>query len=200
MKDLKRAARSLNTTLNIFLCILLCWGIFVVGYHIAALQKLLTDPAALSGKMGLTIDWLTLNADHGFGISLDAAVKMKLVQLLTAAAFTAIGCSGIRVLKRILLPIEVGQPFRTGISEDLTRLSKHAFWLGFADNLSGLAVIILIENYYELPAMLMHDPISTVGIDWDIKVAWFIAAGVLSCLAMVFRHGEQLQQLSDETL
>ena len=200
MKDLKRSARSLNTTLNIFFFMLLAYGIFTVGYHAAAVHKLLTDPDALSGKMGLTVGWMTLNAYHGFGIELDAAVKMRLIQLLTAAAFTVIGCCAIRVLKRILLPIEVGQPFRRGISEDITLLSKYSFYLGIADNLSMLAVLIIIENYYELPSLLMHDPISTVTIDWDMKPAWFIVAGVLSCLSLVFQRGEELQTLADETL
>lgn len=200
MKKLKNSARSLNTTLNILFFILLAYGTFTVGYHTLALRKLLTDPDALSGKMGLTVGWLTLNANHGFGITLDTAVKMKLIQLVSAGAYTVIGCCAIRILKHILLPIEVGQPFRSGISEDIIRLSKHAVYLGMTDNLYMLAAVILIENYYELPTLLMHDPITTVAIDWDLKPVWFIVAGVLSCLAMVFRHGEQLQQLADETL
>ena len=80
MKDLKRSARTLNTLLNIFFWILVVRGLFAAGYHILALYKLLTDPTALSGKMGLTIDWLTLDAANGFGITLDGAIPMKLIQ------------------------------------------------------------------------------------------------------------------------
>jgi hypothetical protein len=200
MKDLKSSARNLNTGLNLVFWLLLGIGIFTVGFHVRALYRLFTDPEALSGKMELTVDWLTLKAYHGFGIDLDGAVRMKLIQLLSAAAFTYIGCRAIRVLKRILLPIEVGQPFRSGISSDIQSLSGYALWMGFVENLSMLATVILMETHYDLPALLLHDPISRVSIDWDTKPAWFIVSAVLTILAMVFRRGEELQTLSDETL
>ena len=200
MMDLKRSARTLNWLLNAAFLFLVLRGVFAAGYHCVALYKLFTAPAALSGKMGLTIDWLTLDAERGFGISLDAAIKMKLIQLISAAAITVIACLAIRVLKRILLPIEVGQPFRTGISVHIVSLSKSAFWLGLAENLSMLASVIVIENHYDLPALLTGSTVTGVSIHPRFLPVWFIVAAVLTILAMVFRQGEQLQQLADETL
>lgn len=200
MMDLKRSARTLNWLLNAAFLFLVLRGVFAAGYHCVALYKLFTAPAALSGKMGLTIDWLTLDAERGFGISLDAAIKMKLIQLISAAAITVIACLAIRVLKRILLPIEVGQPFRTGISVHIVSLSKSAFWLGLAENLSMLASVIVIENHYDLPALLTGSTVTGVSIHPRFLPVWFIVAAVLTILAMVFCQGESLQQLADETL
>ena len=200
MKNLKQSARHLNTILNIIFWFVLLRGIYAAGYHSIVLYRLFTGPSALSEKMGLTIDWLTLNATGGFGISLDAAIKMKLIQLISAAVITVIACLAIRVLKRILLPIEVGQPFRTGISAHIVSLSKSAFWLGLAENLSMLASVIVIENHYDLPALLTGSTVTGVSIHPRFRPVWFIVAAVLSILAMVFRQGEQLQQLADETL
>ena len=200
MKNLKRSARTLNTILNICFWLLLIRGIYVAGFHCLAVYKLFTDPAALSGKMGLTIDWLTLDAAKGFGISLDAAVKMKLIQLLSAAVITVIACLALRVLKRILLPIEVGQPFRRDISRDLGKLGSYSLYLGIAENLSMLASVIVIENHYDLPALLTGSTVTGVSIHPQFRPVWFIVTAVLSILAMVFRQGEQLQQLADETL
>ena len=200
MKNLKQSARHLNTILNIIFWFVLLRGIYAAGYHSIVLYRLFTDPSALSEKMGLTIDWLTLDAARGFGISLDTAVKMKLIQLISAAAITVIACLALRVLKRILLPIEVGQPFRTGISAHIVSLSKSAFWLGLAENLSMLASVIVIENHYDLPALLTGSTVTGVSIHPQFRPVWFIVAAVLTILAMVFRQGEQLQQLADETL
>lgn len=61
MKDLKRSARTLNWLLNAVFLFLVLRGVFAAGFHCVVLYKLFTDPAALSGKMGLTIDWLTLD-------------------------------------------------------------------------------------------------------------------------------------------
>ena len=200
MKDLKRSARTLNTLLNLFFWILVARGLFAAGYHVLALYKLLTDPTALSGKMGLTIDWLTLDAANGFGITLDGAVPMKLIQLISAVVITVIACRCVRTLKHILLPIEVGQPFRTGISVHIVSLSKSAFWLGLSENLSMLASVIVIENHYDLPALLTGSTVTGVSIHPRFLPVWFIVAAVLTILAMVFCQGESLQQLADETL
>jgi hypothetical protein len=200
MKDLKRSARTLNTLLNIFFWILVVRGLFAAGYHILALYKLLTDPTALSGKMGLTIDWLTLDAANGFGITLDGAIPMKLIQLVSAVVITVIACRCVRTLKRILLPIEVGQPFRSGISGEIRKLSRHCFYLGWMENLSMLFSVIVIENHYALQELLVTGPITGVAIRPQFQPVWFIVTAVLVILAMVFRRGEELQTLSDETL
>ena len=200
MKDLKRSARTLNTLLNLFFCFLVARGLFAAGYHVLALHKLLTDPTALSGKMGLTIDWLTLDAANGFGITLDGAIPMKLIQLVSAVVITVIACRCVRTLKRILLPIEVGQPFRSGISGEIRKLSRHCFCLGWTENLSMLFSVIVIENHYALQELLVAGPITGVAIRPQFQPVWFIVTAVLVILAMVFRRGEELQTLSDETL
>lgn len=200
MKDLKHSARTLNTLLNIFFWILVARGLFAAGYHILALYKILTDPTALSGKMGLTIDWLTLDAANGFGITLDGAIPMKLIQLVSAVVITVIACRCVRTLKRILLPIEVGQPFRSGISGEIRKLSRHCFYLGWTENLSMLVSVIVIENHYALQELLVTGPITSVAIRPQFHPVWFIVTAVLVILAMVFRRGEELQTLSDETL
>ena len=200
MKDLKHSARTLNTLLNIFFWILVARGLFTAGYHILPLYKLLTDPTALSGKMGLTIDWLTLDAANGFGLTLDGAVPMKLIQLTSAVVITVIACRCVRTLKHILLPIEVGQPFRSGISGEIRKLSRHCFYLGWTENLSMLVSVIVIENHYALQELLVTGPITSVAIRPQFHPVWFIVTAVLVILAMVFRRGEELQTLSDETL
>ena len=200
MKDLKRSARTLNTLLNIFFWILVARGLFAAGYHVLALYKLLSDPTALSGKMGLTIDWLNLDAANGFGITLDGAIPMKLIQLISAVVITVIACRCVRTLKRILLPIEVGQPFRSGISGEIRKLSRHCFYLGWTENLSMLFSVIVIENHNALQELLVTGPITGVAIRPQFQPVWFIVTAVLSMLALVFRRGEELQTLSDETL
>ena len=200
MKDLKSSARSLNSIFNILFWVLIARGVFTAGFHMAALYKLLTDPAALTGKMGLTIDYLILNAENGFGISLDAAIKMKLIQLISAVVLTVIACRGIHILKQVLLPMELNQPFRSGISGSIEKLSQCAFHMGLAENLSYLAATVLIENHYALDTLLVSGPITGVSYDLKFRPAWFVTAMVLGILATVFRRGEELQTLADETL
>ena len=201
MKNLKRSARTLNTILNIVFWLLIARGIYAAGIHALTLHKLFTNPTTLSGHMDrLTVDWLTIEAANGFGVDFDGAVAMKLVQLIFAAAITVIACLGIQALKRVLLPIELGQPFRSGISADVLALGRCAFRLGMVENLYMLAVVILMERHSILRSALLSQTITSVSADPAFRPAWFIVTAVLTILAMVFRRGEELQQLSDETL
>lgn len=201
MKDLKRSARNLNTLLNIVFWLLVARGLYAAVFHGITLYRIFTDSAAiLSGKMGLTIDYLTLEAAGGFGIDLDAAVSMKLVQLLSAVVITVIGCLAVRCLKRILLPIEVGEPFRRGIGGNVQKLAQLCLALGLAENLVMLFCEILIQNHYGLQELLVNETVTKVTIAPQFRPAWFFVAAVLTILSMVFRQGEELQTLADETL
>lgn len=198
MKNLNRSARSLNTILGILFWIVAARGVFTAGYHCVVLFKLFSDPVPLT--MGLTVDFLTLEAASGFPISFDAAISMKLLQLVSAVVITVIACLGLHCLKGILLPIELGQPFRKGISGKIRKLGVLCFWMGLAENLTMLLAVLLIENNYCLTEVLINETVTGVSLNPKLRPAWFLVTAVLSILTLVFRHGEQLQQLSDETL
>ena len=200
MKNLKQSARVLNTILNVCFWLLLLRGIYAAGFHCLALYKIFTDPAALTGSAGLTVDWLVIEISESFRMDLDAAIPLKLVQLISAIAITVIACMGIRALKGVLLPIELGQPFRRGISADIRKLIRCAVWLGIAENLCMLATVTVMERYAIAEQVLLSGTVTGVTAKPAFRPAWFIAAAVLEILAMVFRQGEQLQQLADETL
>ena len=200
MKNLKQSARILNTILNVCFWLLLLRGIYAAGFHCLALYKIFTDPAALTGSAGLTVDWLVIEISESFRMDLDAAIPLKLVQLISAIAITVIACMGIRALKGVLLPIELGQPFRRGISTEIGKLIRCAVWLGIAENLCMLATVTVMERYAIAEQVLLSGTVTGVTAKPAFRPAWFIAAAVLEILAMVFRQGEQLQQLADETL
>ena len=200
MKNLKQSARVLNTILNVCFWLLLLRGIYAAGFHCLALYKIFTDPAALTGSAGLTVDWLVIEISESFRMDLDAAIPLKLVQLISAIAITVIACMGIRALKGVLLPIELGQPFRRGISTEIGKLIRCAVRLGIAENLCMLATVTVMERYAIAEQVLLSGTVTGVTAKPAFRPAWFIAAAVLEILAMVFRQGEQLQQLADETL
>ena len=200
MKNLKQSARVLNTILNVCFWLLLLRGIYAAGFHCLALYKIFTDPAALTGSAGLTVDWLVIEISESFRMDLDAAIPLKLVQLISAIAITVIACMGIRALKGVLLPIELGQPLRRGISTEIGKLIRCAVWLGIAENLCMLATVTVMERYAIAEQVLLSGTVTGVTAKPAFRPAWFIAAAVLEILAMVFRQGEQLQQLADETL
>ena len=53
---------------------------------------------------------------------------------------------------------------------------------------------------FDLPALLVSEKIAHVGGLFEVDLSFLIYWAILMLLSYVFRYGEQLQQLSDETL
>ena len=53
---------------------------------------------------------------------------------------------------------------------------------------------------YDLPGLLISHKITHVGGMFQVDLTFLIYWAILLLLSYVFRYGEELQQLSDETL
>ena len=53
---------------------------------------------------------------------------------------------------------------------------------------------------FDLPSLLLSEKISHIGGTFQVDLTFVIYWAILMLLSYAFRHGEELQQLSDETL
>ena len=53
---------------------------------------------------------------------------------------------------------------------------------------------------YQLNALLLSDKITKVTFNYSFDFSFLLIAAVLYLLSLVFSYGQELQQLSDETL
>ena len=53
---------------------------------------------------------------------------------------------------------------------------------------------------FDLPALLISEKIVHIGSMFSVDLTFLIYWAILLLLSYVFRYGEELQQLSDETL
>ena len=63
-----------------------------------------------------------------------------------------------------------------------------------------LAEQIIAVFVYDLPGLLISDKITHISGMFNVDLTFVIYWAILLLLSYVFRYGEQLQQLSDETL
>ena len=86
------------------------------------------------------------------------------------------------------------------VDDNLKKLAKLSVVLGILVNIIILAEQIMTVFVYDLPGLLLSEKIIHVGGMFQVDLTFLIYWAILMLLSYVFRYGEGLQQLSDETL
>ena len=137
----------------------------------------------------------------------DSYAPDKWLVLLQAAITLAVSCRlfydgrrGVGYIREILQPMTEEKPFDAIVGTNLKKLAKLSIQLGILYNIITLSEQILTVFVYDLPALLISEKISHVGGMFHVDLTFVVYWAILMLLSYVFRYGEQLQQLSDETL
>ena len=128
--------------------------------------------------------------------------------ILAQAAFTLLvscrlfydGRRGLGYVREILKPMIDEKPFDSIVSTNLKKLAKLSIVIGILVNIIILSEQIMTVFVYDLPGLLISEKITHVTGMFKIDLSFLIYWAIWMLLSYVFRHGEQLQQLSDETL
>ncbi len=128
--------------------------------------------------------------------------------VLAQAAFTLlVSCRlfydsrrGIGYIREILKPMIENKPFDSIVSTNLQKLAKLSIVIGILVNIIILADQIMTVFVFNLPGLLVSEKITHVAGMFKVDLTFIVYWAILMLLSYVFRHGEQLQQLSDETL
>lgn len=149
------------------------------------------------------------NIDIGF-LELTVAKQFapdKWLVLLHAAIVMAVGSRlcydsrrGIGYIREILKPMIEEKPFDSIVSTNLKKLARLSINLGILANIIILTDQIMTVFFFDLPALLVGEKITYVSGVFDVELSFLICWAILMLLSYVFQYGEQLQQLSDETL
>ena len=110
------------------------------------------------------------------------------------------GRRGVGYIREILQPMIEGKPFASIVSTNLKKLARLSINLGILANIIILTEQIMTVFVYDLPALLVSEKITHVGGMFNVELSFLIYWAILMLLSYVFRYGESLQQLSDETL
>lgn len=106
----------------------------------------------------------------------------------------------VKAIRNILAPMKNGEPFHNTVSTNLKKLANYTCSLGIGLNLQQMITNILLVKAYDLPLLLLSEKVSHVEFMFVFDFSFMVVYGILLLLSYIFRYGEELQQLSDETL
>ena len=203
MNNLSNTAKKLDKVLEIAHIVFGALAIAcIVGVAlIAAAYILRLDPNMIgTGYENFDVGFLELTVAESYAPD-------KWMILLQAAITLAVSCRlmydarrGVGYIREILNPMKEEKPFDTIVSTNLKKLAKLSINLGILGNIIILSEQIMTVFVYDLPGLLVSEKITHVGGMFQVDLTFLIYWAILLLLSYIFRYGEELQQLSDETL
>ena len=117
------------------------------------------------------------------------------------ALMIAVGAEfGVRQIREILAPMKEGQPFHSSISSRFKKLAVLCLILGIAVNAVANISLALTIHTFDVVKLFVSETISHVTVNFELDLTFLAISAVLLLLSYIFRYGEELQILSDETL
>lgn len=179
----------------------IAWVASLVCVGIAALGVFIQHPDMVgTGYNSLELGFAELEFAEAFAP--DARMELIRIGVVLAlcAVFMLVAWKGCKEIRNILAPMIQGEPFQGIVGNGLKKLVGYSIALGIIGNITILAEQIFTVWIYDLPTLLLSEKITHVTINYETDLTFLVVAAVLMLTSYVFRYGEQLQQLSDETL
>lgn len=195
-KKLDTFFKVLQTCLNIAaVAVLVGLGIIGAGFlfHL--------DPGMIgTGYQNIDVGILSLEIAESYAPDKNLVLILLAVEMAIAFVSILIARCCNSCIRDILKPMISGEPFHSSVSESLKKLARYGLVLCVVLNLANIAVTAMYSFGFDLPGLLINDKVSSITIHSTFDLTFLLVAAALYLLSYIFRYGEQLQQLSDETL
>lgn len=202
MNKLTRSAKLISTILSVCFWFILLGGLFYGLGTAWSSFNMWRNPNAGADIIrinGITLDYIHFYSEAGLVIEQAQLLKMNLLALPVYFLEVPLFCYGIQLLRRILKLIIQQRPF-SGTSQILKRMGWVSLVVCVIENLTDWGLHRHMELNYRLSELFLGSSITKVNFQHQWDTTFLIVAVVVFILSAVFCYGEELQQLSDETI
>ena len=203
MNNLSNTAKKLDKIFEIAHIVLgaMAIGFMVCVVLIAAAYILKLDPSMIgTAYENFNIGFLELTVAQGYAPDKWLVLLQAAISLLVGCRLMYEGRRGVGYIREILNPMKEEKPFDTIVSTNLKKLARLSITIGILYNIIILSEQLMTVFVYGLPSLLLSEKIVHVDGMFQVDLAFVVYWAILLLLSYVFRYGEELQQLSDETL
>lgn len=201
MNKLSKGTKLLSLGLAVLFWFLLVRGLLDGFFSVRSCISLMKEPAldATISVNGITQNALSIYSETGIEITRQGLLFENLLSLIVSFVQTPVLCYGIHLLRKILAPIAQQRPF-SGTASLLGKLGWASILMAVIRNVFEYGLVYQYEHGLNISRLFEGSLITEVHFRYEPDFTFVLLAVVVFILAAVFRHGEQLQQLSDETL
>ncbi len=210
MEKLKKTANGLDIVCKVLFWILIvAMALLLISFAVALIVDKDTFSTNIANGWTFSVGGgVSFKLSPESGINLDYspedAWNFNMRPFLTAAMIIGFAVSGIilyalKIIRNMLKPMKNGEPFDSVVGSGFRKLGWFTIIIGVAVNvfeIFGKTVITkLLINTLENADLPFE-----IAIQHTYSVTFILVAFLFFLLSYVFRYGEELQKLSDETL
>lgn len=148
----------------------------------------------------IRIDYLQLTFKNDLALNKDKMSGWLPLLFLGIAFLVFIIYKSVKTVEEICSFTINHRPFDKRVSNYITRLAKYIVAGGIVFNILDVCRIIYFKQIINFDVLLNTDYVTQIDFAFHPKISFLIVAVLIYLLSFIFRYGEELQKLSDETL
>ena len=195
MEKIQKTSRIINKILSVlFWC-----AVVLIGFTVIEMVVLYAvrggNPTGMETELRLGNYKLTLTEGYDY-----IKKPVWLAGNISAILTSVMALYEIKVLKEIFAPMANGQFFNGTVSKSIRKMAWIVLAYGIVGFAEEIVMNILIYKTLDIPSLFSPEKVSVCSLSIDYDGGFSIVFVLLLLLSHVFRYGEELQKLSDETL
>ena len=148
----------------------------------------------------IRIDYLQLIFKNDLALNKDKMSGWLPLLFLGIAFLVFIIYKSVKTVEEICSLTINYSPFDKRVSNYITRLAQYIVAGGIVFNILDVCRIIYFKQIINFDVLLNTDYVTQIDFAFHPKISFLIVAVLIYLLSFIFRYGQELQQLSDETL
>lgn len=148
----------------------------------------------------IRIDYLQLIFNDDLALHKDKmSIWLPLIFLITAI-FVFIISKAVQTIESICTITIDHTPFDVSVSNHLKNLAKYILAGGIVFNILEVCRVMQFKQTINFNLLFNTKYVTQINFDIRLHLSFLIFAALIYLLSYIFRYGQELQQLSDETL
>lgn len=148
----------------------------------------------------IRIDYLQLIFNDDLALNKDKmSMWLPLIFLITAI-FIFIIYKSIQTIESICTITMDHTPFDVSVSNHMKNLAKYILAGGIVFNILEVCRVLYFKQILNFDLLFNTKYVTQINFDIRLHLSFLVFAALIYLLSYIFRYGQELQQLSDETL
>ena len=148
----------------------------------------------------IRIDYLQLIFNDDLALNKDKMSMWLPLILLITAIFVFIIYKAVQTIESICTIAMDHTPFDLSVSNHIKNLAKYILAGGIVFNILEVCRVMYFKQIINFDLLFNPKYVTQIKFDIRIEFSFLIFAALIYLLSYIFRYGQELQQLSDETL
>ena len=195
MIKIQKTSKAINKVLSVFFWLSIVELAYVVFKTVLLLAGVGASNAELETTLAMGNYKLTLV--DGYDWRNNPTTLAMYISLILSTVFA---CYEIKILKEIFASMANGLPFQGSVSKAIRKTAWVVLIYGAVGTVVNCISSILLYKFIDIPSLFSPDRVSGCSLSIVSSGDFVIVFVLLILLSRIFEYGEELQQLSDETL